>query len=113
MSMRTKMSSDRALSTTRRALSAHEPGSRSSPRCQPLERLRHVNGAHRVERAERAAAKRRIADSEDRPDVAVARLTHHAFLERARRLVQHRQAESLHDRGITRTRALRDPEHLV
>ncbi len=64
---------------------------------QVVQRLHHFLGAKLVHIAERAAEERREADAEHRADVAVARAADHAFVQAARRFVQHHHHAALSD----------------
>src|SRR5207248_1298714 len=57
--------------------------------------LEQLAGAESIGPAKRPAQKRREAEAEDRPDVAVARASQHAVAEAANRLVHHLQRAAL------------------
>src|SRR5258705_8465117 len=73
----------------------HEQASWSeSPREPVVQRLQLIHdprGPHTVHVSEGAATEGRKADTEHRPDVAVARRPEHAFLQAEHRLVHHRE----------------------
>src|SRR5207249_739227 len=66
-------------------------------RGQPLQHLRREARAELVEIAERPAAERREAETEDRADVAVAGRAQYAFLQTPGRLVEEREDEPVLD----------------